>query len=167
MVNYNPNVMNGYKPKYLFFYWVDYTHEGDGDININNYVLERLSLRLLNVWVDDHLVKSYEPKKGQTSINWDQIYQDFIEWTGRKITSKEVWMNGKTIILVKIDPNPVEQVKDKNLYTIWERGQVNIKKIFDGRPSNRQLRPCVQWPQSERLIFNKPGIIIKFWSQNS
>ena len=63
MVNYNPNVINGYKPKYLF-YWVDYTHESDRDININNYVLERPSLCSLNVWVDDHLVNSYEPKKG-------------------------------------------------------------------------------------------------------
>ena len=78
-VNCNPNVMNGYKPKYLFLYWVDYTHKSDGDININNYILERLNLCSLNVSVDDHLVKSYEPKKGQTSINWDQIYQDFIE----------------------------------------------------------------------------------------
>ena len=35
-VNYNPNVTNGYKPKYLFLYWVDYTHESNGDINISN-----------------------------------------------------------------------------------------------------------------------------------
>ena len=159
--------MNGYKPKYLFLYWVDYTHESDRDISINNYVLERPSLRSLNVWVGDHLVKSYKPKKGQTSIDWDQIYQDFIEWTGRAITSKEVWMNGKTIIPVKIDPNLVEQVKDKNLYTIWEGGQADIKQVFDSRPSNRQLRLCIQWPQSERLIFNKTGIIMKSWSQNS
>ena len=34
--NFNHNVKNGYKPKYLLIYWVDHTHESDGDININN-----------------------------------------------------------------------------------------------------------------------------------
>ena len=62
-VNHNYNVTNGYKPKYMFLYWVDHTHESDGDVNINNYVLERPNLRTLDIWVDDHLVKSYEPKK--------------------------------------------------------------------------------------------------------
>ena len=28
------------------------------------------------------------------AIDWDKIYQDFIEWTGRTINTKTVWMNG-------------------------------------------------------------------------
>ena len=133
-VNHNSSVMNGYKPKYLFLYWVDFTHESDGDININNYVLERPNLRSLSVWVDDHLVKNYDSKNGQTTIIWDQVYQNFIEWTGRTIISKEIWMNSKTIILVKIDPNSEEQVKDKNLYTIWEGGQADISEVMKSHP---------------------------------
>ena len=37
---YNNNVTQGYKPPWLFLYWVDYSHQSNGDININNYVLE-------------------------------------------------------------------------------------------------------------------------------
>ena len=43
-VNYNYNVTNGYKPKYFLLYWVDYTHESNGDISINNFTLERPNL---------------------------------------------------------------------------------------------------------------------------
>ena len=82
-------------------------------------------------------------------MNWDQIYQDFIEWTGQTITSKDIWMNGRTIIPIKIDPNPKSQVKDPNIYMLWESGQVDVKQVFSGRLSSRQLRSCVQWPQSE------------------
>ena len=39
-VLYNNNVTQGYKPPWLFLYWVDYSHQSSGDININNYVLE-------------------------------------------------------------------------------------------------------------------------------
>ena len=60
---YNYNVMNGYRAKYIFIYWVDHTHESDGDININNFILERPNLRTLDIWSDDHLIKSYEAKK--------------------------------------------------------------------------------------------------------
>ena len=49
-VLYNNNVTQGYKPPWLFLYWVDYSHQSSGDININNYVLERPSLRELSVW---------------------------------------------------------------------------------------------------------------------
>ena len=73
------------------------------------------------------------------------MYQDFIEWTGRNITSKDTWIHGRTIVPVKVDPNPLEQVQDENLFTPWEHGQITIKQVFDGRPSNRQLRMCVQW----------------------
>ena len=44
-VLYNNNVTQGYKPKFMYIYWVDYTHQSNGDININNYVLERPSLK--------------------------------------------------------------------------------------------------------------------------
>ena len=43
-VNYNYNITNGYKPKYILQYWVDYTHESDGAISINNFTLERPNL---------------------------------------------------------------------------------------------------------------------------
>ena len=43
-VKYNYNVTNGYKPKYVLLYWVDYTHKSDGDISINNFTLERPNL---------------------------------------------------------------------------------------------------------------------------
>ena len=56
----NNNITQGYKPKYLFFYWVDYTHQSDGDININNYVLEQPSLRSLEVWCDDIILNKYQ-----------------------------------------------------------------------------------------------------------
>ena len=133
---YNYNVMNGYKAKYIFIYWVDHTHESDGDININNFILERPNLRTLDIWSDDHLIKSYLAKKGETAINWDKMYEDFIEWTGRNITSKDAWMHGRTIVPAKVDPNPLEQVQDENLFTPWEHGQITIKQVFDGRPSN-------------------------------
>ena len=95
-------------------------HESDGDININNFVLERPSLRSLNIWLDDHLIKSYEPKKGEIAINWDKMYQYFVEWTCRNITSKGTWMNGRTILPMKIDPNPRDQVRNKTLFIPWE-----------------------------------------------
>ena len=148
-------------------YWVDYTHESDGDIIINNFVSERPNLHSLEVWVDDISVKAYEPKRSETSINWDAIYQDFIEWTGRTITTKEVWMNGRTIIPIKIDPSPEQQVKDPDVFTLHETAQINIKQVFNGKPHNRELRLCVQWPQSEQLIINKTGIITKSWTQNT
>ena len=94
-VLFNNNVTQGYKPKYLFLYWVDYTHQSNGDTNINNYVLERQNLCSLEVWCSDITLKKYEPRKNQNDIDWDAIYQDFIEWTGRTITTKDVWMNGK------------------------------------------------------------------------
>ena len=112
-------------------------------------MLERSNLRNLDIWVDNHLLKSYEPKKGETVINWDQIYQDFIEWTGRSITSEAVWMNGRTIIPIKTDLNPADQVKDPKIFMPWDSGQINIRQVFNGRPHARQLRLCVQWPQSE------------------
>ena len=49
----NNNITQGYKPKYLFQYWVDYTHQSNGDINISNFVLERPNLRSLEVWCAD------------------------------------------------------------------------------------------------------------------
>ena len=81
-VLFNNNVTQGYKPKYLFLYWVDYTHESNGDMNINNYMLERPNLRSLELWCDNISLKKYEPQRNQTAINWDTMYQDFIEWTG-------------------------------------------------------------------------------------
>ena len=42
--NFNHNITNGYKPKYLLIYWVDHMHESNGDININNFALKRPSL---------------------------------------------------------------------------------------------------------------------------
>ena len=62
-VLYNNNVTQGYKPPWLFLYLVAYNHQSSGDININNYVLERPSLRELSVWCDGIEVKWYEPKK--------------------------------------------------------------------------------------------------------
>ena len=81
-VLYNNNVTQGYKPKYLYIYWVDYIHQSNGDINLNNYVLKRPNLRSLEVWCDGINLKTYKPKKNQMTIDWDKIYQDFIEWTG-------------------------------------------------------------------------------------
>ena len=100
----NNSVTQGYKPKYIFIYWVDYTHQSNGDTNINNYILEKPNLRSLEIWCDGMELKKYEPRKKQVSIDWDAIYQDFIEWTGRTINTKQVWMNGKTIIPVKCRP---------------------------------------------------------------
>ena len=166
-VLYNNNVTQGYKPPWLFLYWVDYSHQSNGDININNYVLERPGLRELSVWCNGIEVKQYEPKKNEVAIHWEKIYQDFIEWTRRTINTKTVWMNGKTIIPIKIDPSPAAQVKDPDNYTLRETAEIDIKQVFNGRPHNRQLRLCVQWPQSERLIINATGIITKSWTQNS
>ena len=89
-VLYNNNVTQGYKPKFMYIYWVDYTHQSNGDININNYVLERPSLKSLEVWCDGVNIKTYEPKKNENTINWDKIYQDFIEWTRQTINTKKV-----------------------------------------------------------------------------
>ena len=76
-------------------------------------------------------------------------------------------MNGKTIIPIKIDPSPAQQVKDPDNYTLRETTEVDIKQVFKGRPHNQQLWLCIQWPQSERLIINAIGIITKSWTQNS
>ena len=132
-------------------------------------MLERPNLRNLDIWVDDHLLKSYEPKKvkqSSTGIRFTKISSNGRK-TGRSITSKTVWMNGRTIIPVKIDPNPATQVKDPKIFTPWDSGQINIRQVLNGRPHTRQLRLCMQWPQSERLIFNRTEVIMKFWTQNS
>ena len=144
MVLYNNNVTQGYKPKYIFLYWVDYTHQSNGDININNFVLERPNLRSLEVWCADIQLKKYEPCKNQTDIDWDTIYQDFIEWTGRTTTTKDMWMYGKTIIPIKVDLSLDQQVKDPNLFTLHDTCEISIKQIFNAKPSNRQLCLCVQ-----------------------
>ena len=62
-VYYNYNATNGHKPKYILLYWVDYTHESNGDISRNNFTLETPNLQSLDIWVNDFLVKSYEPEK--------------------------------------------------------------------------------------------------------
>ena len=121
----------------------------------------------MSVWCDGIEVKRYEPKINEVAIDWDKIYQDFIEWTGRTINTKTVWMNGKTIIPIRIDPSPAAQVKDPDNYTLRETTEIDIKQVFNGRPHNQQLWLCVQWPQSERLIINSTGIITKSWTQNS
>ena len=148
-------------------YWVDYTHQSHGDININNYVLEKPNLRSLEVWCNNVNLRTYEPKKNQTRIDWDKIYQDFIKWTGRTINTKDIWLDGKTIIPIKVDPSPDNQVKDPTFFTLHDTCEINIKQVFDGRNHNRQLCLCVQWPQSERLIINRTGIITKSWTQNT
>ena len=117
-VLYNNNVTQRYKPKFIYIYWVDYTYQSNGDINVNNYVLERPSLKSLEVWCDGVNIKADEPKKNENDIDWDTIYQDFIEWTGRTINTKQVWMNGCTIIPIKVDPSPDQQVKDPDLFTL-------------------------------------------------
>ena len=71
-VLYNNNVTQGYKPKFMYIYWVDYTHQSNGDININNYVLERPNLKSLEVWCDGVNIKMYEPKKNENAIDWDK-----------------------------------------------------------------------------------------------
>ena len=76
-------------------------------------------------------------------------------------------MHGRTIIPIKVDPSPDQQVKDPDLFTLQDTCEINIKQVFNGKPHNRQLRLCVQWPQSERLIINKTGIITKSWTQNT
>ena len=68
-VLYNNNVTQGYKPKFMYIYRVDYTHQSNGDININNYVLERPNLKPLEVWCDGVNIKTYEPKKNENTIN--------------------------------------------------------------------------------------------------
>ena len=146
IVLFNNNMTVGYKPKYMFLYWVDYSHQSNGDINLNNYVLERPNLRSLEVWCDNINVKMYEPKKNEMTIDWDKIYQDFIEWTGWTINTKEVWMNGRTIIPIKIDPSPDQQARHLDNYTIHDTCKINIKQVFNGCPHNRQLRLCIQWP---------------------
>ena len=130
-------------------------------------MLEKPNLRSLEVWCSDIALKKYEPSKNQNNIDWDAIYQDFIEWTGRTITTKDVWMNGETIIPIKVGPSPDQRVKDPDLFTLHDMCEISVKQVFNGRSHNRQLRLCVQWPQSERLIFNKTGIITKSWTQNT
>ena len=57
-VLFNSNMTVGYKPKYMFLYRVDYSHQSNGDINLNNHVLERPSLRSLEVWCDNINIKT-------------------------------------------------------------------------------------------------------------
>ena len=85
--------------------------DSDGLAGINNYVLERSNLVSIDVYVDDQHVKSYEPKSGEAEINRDFIYQEYIKWTGHSLCTKDMWMNGKTIIPIKWDPNPQSQVQ--------------------------------------------------------
>ena len=35
-VLYNNNVTQGYKPKFMYIYWVDYTHQSNGNINLTS-----------------------------------------------------------------------------------------------------------------------------------
>ena len=65
----NNNVAQGYKPKYMFIDWVDYTHQSNGDTNINNYILEKPNLHSLGIWCDGMELKKYEPRKNQVSID--------------------------------------------------------------------------------------------------
>ena len=58
-------------------------------------------------------------------------------------------MHGRTIIPIKVDPSPDQQVKDPDLFTLQDTCEINIKQVFNGKPHNRQLHLCVQWPQSE------------------
>ena len=58
-------------------------------------------------------------------------------------------MHGRTIIPIKVDPSPDQQVKDSDLFTLQGTCEINIKQVFNGKPHNRQLRLCVQWLQSE------------------
>ena len=76
-------------------------------------------------------------------------------------------MNGKTIIPVKIRPNPDNQVKDENYYTLTEMCAIKIKQVFNGRPNPRELRMCIQWQQPERLVFNSSGNVTRSWILNS
>ena len=76
-VLYNNNVAQGYKPPWLFLYWVDYSHQSSGDINITNYVLERPSLRELSVWCNGIEVKWYEPKKKRSGHRLGQDLSRF------------------------------------------------------------------------------------------
>ena len=59
-------------------------------------------------------------------------------------------MNARTIIPVKIDPSPDQQARDPDNYTIHDTCEINIKQVFNGHPHNRQLRLCMQWPQSQK-----------------
>ena len=161
------NVTGGYKPGFIYIYWVDYSHETDGDIQVNNYVLERPVLRSLEVWVNEILIQEWKPRQNQNDIDWDSLYEHFVKWCGRTITTKQVWMNGKAIIPVKIRPNPDNQVKDENYYTLTETCAIKIKQVFNGRPNPRELRMCVQWQQPERLVFNSSGNVTRSWTQNS
>ena len=161
------NVTGGYKPGMIYIYWLDFSNEAEGDVQMNNYLLERPSLRSLEVWVNEVQVQEWKPRPGQTAIDWDTLYNHYVEWFGRTINTKDVWMNGKTIIPVKIRANPDDQIKDANFYTLTETCSVRIKQVFDGRPSNRELRMCVQWSQPERLIFNRSGNVTKSWTQNT
>ena len=88
MVLINNNVIQGYKPKYMFIYCIDHTHQSNGDTNINNYLLEKPNLHSLEIWCDGMELKKYERRKNQVSIDWDAIYPDFIQWTGRTINTK-------------------------------------------------------------------------------
>ena len=99
-------------------------------------MLERSNLRSLEIWCSDITLKKYEPRENQNNINWDATYQDFIEWTGRTITTKDVWMNGNTIIPIKVDPSPDQQVKDPDLFILHDTCEINIKQVFNGKLHN-------------------------------
>ena len=66
-------------------------------------------------------------------------------------------MNGKTIIPIKIDPNPLSQVQNTNMFTPWTNGLISIKATYRNVQGDRQLKMRVQWKQSQRLIFNNTG----------
>ena len=161
------NVTGGYKPGMIYIYWLDFSNEADGHIQRDNYLLERPNLKSLEVWVNEIQVQEWGPRPGQDNIDWDTLYSHYVEWFGRTINTKKVWMNGKTIIPVKIRANPDEQIKDANYYTLTETVSVRIKQVFNGRPSNRELRLCVQWTRPERLIFNRSGNVTRSWTQNN
>ena len=148
------NVTDGYRPMSILIYWVDYSFDSDGLAGINNYILERPNLKSIDMYVDDQHVKGYEPKHGEDEINWDFIYQEYIKWTGRSLCMKNMWMHGKMIIPIKLDPNPQSQVQNSNMFTPWKNGVVDIKTVYRNTARDRQLRMCVQWKQSQRLIFN-------------
>ena len=139
-IKHEHNVTGGYKLGVIIIYWLDFSHETDGDIQMNNYLLERPNLRSLEVWLNEILIQEWKPRPNQTAIDWDTIYAHYVSWCGRTITTKDIWMNGKTIIPVKIKPNPDEQIKDDNYYTLTETCSVRIKQVFNGQPNRRELR---------------------------
>ena len=113
------NVTDGYRPMFILIYWADHSFNSDGLPGINNYLLKIPNLKSINVYVDDQHERQ-EPKPGEDEINWDFIYQEYIKWTGCSLCTKEMWMHGKTIIPIKLDPNPQSQVQNSNIFTPWK-----------------------------------------------